>query len=64
MSERDALVGVILLDNQGNTSDLGKGKKKGKEGGKKGRTIQWKAKDSGALLMREWTVIRERIFHS
>lgn len=54
MSERDAKVEVILRDNQENTFDLGKrgGKKKSKIR-KKGRTIQWKAKDSGALLMRE-----------
>lgn len=47
MSERDALVGVILLDNQGNTSDLGKGKKKEKRGDKKEELFSGKQKTQG-----------------
>lgn len=46
MPERDALVGMILLDNQENTFDLGKGKKKGKEG-KKEELFSGKQKTQG-----------------
>lgn len=47
MSERDALVGVILLDNQEDTSDLGKEKKKEKAGGKKEELFSGKQKTQG-----------------